>query len=113
MPQYLLHQDQVDTELNKTAPLPTQVTRALLPLLEKHSPSIVLNIGSMGVITGLPYLASYTVSKAFNLVSSEAMRMELRVVCVRNSQDKNPACLPVEPGQHAAISWFCRLLLDV
>lgn len=56
---------------------PTQLTKALLPLLTDNSPSLIMNVGSMAGLWGLPYLSVYCASKAFNMLFSDALKQEI------------------------------------
>lgn len=67
-----------DRLINVNVRFPTQLTRALLPLLQKNSPALILNLGSASAISGLPYLTVYSGSKAFNMIFSAALKAEIR-----------------------------------
>lgn len=67
----------------------TQVTRALLPVLEKNGPSLIMNISSIAAY-GIPYLPVYSGSKGFVDSFSYSLRAEMKadkkdieVLCVR------------------------------
>ena len=62
--------------MNINATFPTQLTRALLPVLRRNGPALLLNIGSGGAI-GTPYLAVYSGAKAFIRFWSKGLRREL------------------------------------
>ena len=68
----------VDKHLNLNARFPAQLTRALLPLLIANGPSLVLNMTSGVALRGLPFLTTYSCSKAFNYTFSECLRAEMR-----------------------------------
>ncbi|PSK34147.1 hypothetical protein B9Z65_8473 [Elsinoe australis] len=67
----------VDALINLNLRFPTQLTKALLPILQKNEPSLVVNIGSGAGEMGLPYLGVYCGSKAFNLRWNQAMKAEM------------------------------------
>lgn len=67
----------------------TQVTRALLPVLEKNGPSLVMNISSLASY-GIPFIPVYSGSKGFVDSFSHSLRAEMKadkkdveVLCVR------------------------------
>lgn len=67
------------TEIKETITLntifPTQLTRALLPQLQK--PSLILNVSSYAGLYPPPYLAVYAATKAYNNSFSVALSREL------------------------------------
>lgn len=65
-----------DNLINLNARFPTHLTRALLSLLQKSSPALVMNIGSMSSF-GVPYASIYSGSKAYNMSFSNALAAEL------------------------------------
>ena len=67
----------VDKLVNLNARFPTQVTRALLPLLSTNGPSLIMNIGSAAGQLGLPFLTVYSACKSFNKTFTEALKMEV------------------------------------
>ncbi|KAF4553060.1 Short chain dehydrogenase-like protein 29 [Elsinoe fawcettii] len=67
----------VETIISMNLRFPVHITRALLPLLRQHQPSLVLNVGSGAGEMGIPYLGVYCGSKAFNLRWSQAMAAEM------------------------------------
>lgn len=56
---------------------PVEVTRQLLPLLEKSSHAQVVNVGSVSGILTTPFSGAYCATKAALHSLSDAMRMEL------------------------------------
>lgn len=54
----------------------TQLTRALLPTLRRHEPSLIMNIGSI-TETGLLWLSVYSSTKAFMHSFGKALRVGL------------------------------------
>ncbi|RMY88315.1 hypothetical protein D0862_10477 [Hortaea werneckii] len=61
-----------------TAHFPTQITRAVLPLLHRHQPASILNIGSGVSELPAPYLTSYSAAKAYNKTFSANLAAELQ-----------------------------------
>lgn len=72
-----LDQPYVDKIINLNARFPTQLTRALIPLFTSNSPSLIMNITSLTALNGLPYLATYSSSKAFNYCFSQSLKAEM------------------------------------
>lgn len=66
-----------DNLINLNLRFPSQLTRALLPLLVDNSPALVMNITSALALRGLPYLSIYSASKSFNYTFGEALRAEM------------------------------------
>ena len=70
--------EDVDAIMNLNARFPTQLTKALLPqLTQTNSPSLIMNIGSMGDFC-VPYATVYGGSKGFNMTWSSSLAMELK-----------------------------------
>lgn len=70
----------VDGVVNLNARFTTQLTRALLPMLRKSKPSLVVNMGSItgyGAPMGMPYLSVYSGTKAYILAWSQALTREM------------------------------------
>lgn len=67
----------IDTNIALNARFPTRLTSALLPTLKANSPSLVINAGSYAGIFGLPYIATYTATKAYIHTFTRALRAEL------------------------------------
>ncbi|KAI6845407.1 hypothetical protein KC332_g3354 [Hortaea werneckii] len=61
-----------------TAHFPTQITRALLPHLQRHQPATILNIGSGVSELPAPYLSFYGAAKAYNKTFSANLAAELQ-----------------------------------
>ncbi|KAG4441959.1 hypothetical protein IFR05_002578 [Cadophora sp. M221] len=77
----------IDRLLNVNARFPTQITRAVLPLLQGHGgPALIMTMGSMSDF-GFPYLGIYSAAKAFDLIFSTALKRELAAESVRQSDD--------------------------
>ncbi|CAD0100851.1 unnamed protein product [Aureobasidium mustum] len=67
----------VDQMINLNSRFPTQLTRALLPLLSRSSPSLIMSTCSITGFRGLPYLSVYSASKAFNYALNQSLVSEL------------------------------------
>ena len=67
----------IDTNIAINARFPTRLTAALLPMLKANSPSLIINAGSYAGIFGLPYIATYTATKAYIHTFTRALRAEL------------------------------------
>ena len=80
-PQYISHSeiphDDIDTQLNVNIRFPTQLTRAMLPILRENGPSVILNCGSSEGVIGVPYIVTYTSSKAYIHTFSGALKAEM------------------------------------
>lgn len=70
--------EQVGAFMDVNARFPTEITRALLPLLQKSSPALVMNIGSCTSEFGIPYLSVYSGCKAYNKGWSESLASEMQ-----------------------------------
>ena len=57
---------------------PTEITRVTLPLLIRHSPALILNIGSIGGDIPGPYISVYSGAKAYNKAWSACLGAELK-----------------------------------
>lgn len=68
----------VDKMINLNSRFPTQLLRALLPLLSKNGPSLVMSACSVTGFRGLPYLSVYSASKAFNYALNQSLASELK-----------------------------------
>ena len=55
---------------------PTVLTNALLPILSRYQPSLIMNVGSTSC-AGVPYLSVYTATKAYIATWSFALSTEL------------------------------------
>ncbi|KAK4539596.1 hypothetical protein LTR36_010532 [Oleoguttula mirabilis] len=69
--------EHIDAQLNINARFPTQLIRALLPTLQESQPSIILNCGSAGALVGIPYIATYTATKAYVHTLTMALKAEM------------------------------------
>lgn len=55
LPHWLVPAADIETQINVNLRFPTQLTRAILPLLIENGPSLILNCGSIGGIMGVRY----------------------------------------------------------
>lgn len=67
----------IDTNIAINARFPTRLTAALLPVLKANQPSLIINAGSYAGTWGLPYIATYTATKAYIHTFTHALRTEL------------------------------------
>lgn len=67
----------IDCNIAMNARFPTRLTSALLPVLKKNRPSLIINAGSFAGIFGMPYIATYTATKAYVHTFTRALRAEL------------------------------------
>jgi 17beta-estradiol 17-dehydrogenase / very-long-chain 3-oxoacyl-CoA reductase len=68
----------LDEQINVNIRFPTQLTAALLPVITRSAPALILNIGSIVATFHLPYLATYSASKSYVLSFSASLGKELR-----------------------------------
>lgn len=68
--------NEVDALLNLNSRFATHLTRALLPLLQRNQPGLIINVGSAASM-GIPYLAVYSGTKGFNMSWGKSLQMEL------------------------------------
>ena len=69
-------ESRITENISLNALFPFHLTRTLLPSLIRHSPSLVMNISSLGD-DGYPLLALYSASKAFLMTETRALRLEM------------------------------------
>jgi len=69
----------IDWNININVRFQTQLTRAVLPLLERNSPSLIINMGSIASIGGLPLGSVYAAGKAYDMVFSNSLRLEMQL----------------------------------
>ncbi|KAI1740768.1 short chain dehydrogenase [Xylaria scruposa] len=77
-------EERVTGNVSLNALFPLHLTRALLPTLIRHAPSLVINISSMAD-QGFPLLVSYGASKAFLMTATRALRLEMEMEGLGNS----------------------------
>lgn len=68
---------EVDALISINIRFTTQLTRALLPTLKRHEPSLIMNIGSISE-TGTPWLSVYSPTKAYMHSFSKALNLEMK-----------------------------------
>jgi len=68
----------LDALINMNLRFPAQVTHALLPGLKTHTPSLIVNIGSVAGQLAMPYVSAYGACKSFNNHFSRALKAEMR-----------------------------------
>ena len=67
----------IDANIAINARFPTRLTSALLPVLKRNSPALVINAGSYAGVFGMPYIATYTATKAYVHTFTRALRAEV------------------------------------
>ncbi|KAI0549282.1 short chain dehydrogenase [Xylaria curta] len=77
-------EERVTGNVSLNALFPLHLTRALLPTLIRHAPSLVINISSMAD-QGFPLLVSYGASKAFLMTATRSLRLEMEMEGLGNS----------------------------
>jgi len=68
---------QVDQLINLNARFAVQLTRVLLPILERNGPSLIMNISSVATV-GMPYLSIYVGTKGLINTFTKALNSEMR-----------------------------------
>lgn len=68
----------IDTNIAVNARFPTRLTATLLPMLKANRPSLIINAGSYAGTWGLPYIATYTATKAYIHTFTQSLRAELQ-----------------------------------
>ena len=92
---------EMDNLMNVNARFPTQLTRAILPILSKSDdPSLIINIGSLGNVSGVPYCVTYAGCKALNMAISKSLDMELR------AEGRNIDVLAVSVGRVTEVATY-------
>ena len=90
--------EEVEAIINTNARFPTQLSKALLPkLTQTNSPSLIVNIGSMGDFC-VPYATIYGGSKGFNMTWSSSLAMELK------SEGRDVEVLAISVGRVTDVS---------
>ncbi|KAA6410267.1 MAG: hypothetical protein FRX48_05688 [Lasallia pustulata] len=70
---------EVDDGIQLNLGFATRLTHALLPILQRNQPSLIINISSAAGIMSMPYLVVYSSSKAYNVSFSRHLSAELKV----------------------------------
>ncbi len=94
-------EDVVTSNVSLNALFPLHLTRALLPNLARHGPSVVMNISTL-VDDGLPLLTSYSASKVFIMAATRAVRLEVEMEGLANDVE----ILGVKVGKTTGASGF-------
>ncbi|KAI5925889.1 putative oxidoreductase,short chain dehydrogenase [Camillea tinctor] len=72
-------EDTITESISLNGLFPLYLTRALLPNLIRHAPSLVINTNTM-IDQGFPLVASYSASKEFIMAITRALRLEMQMV---------------------------------
>ena len=72
--------EQVEHVIAMNSIYPTQMTRALLPILQKNSPSLIMNISSLAAVVPIPYGSIYNGAKSYLGHWSHSMTLEMRAL---------------------------------
>lgn len=80
------------------ARFPTHLTAALIPILEKNSPSLIINISSLAD-EGTPWITMYSGAKAMLMGWSKGLAREMEAV------GRDIEVLGVETGQVTGVGW--------
>jgi 17beta-estradiol 17-dehydrogenase / very-long-chain 3-oxoacyl-CoA reductase len=68
---------EIDENINLNARFLTQLTRAVLPILEHNAPALIINMGSIAAVAGLPLGSVYAGGKAYDMAFSNSLRLEM------------------------------------
>ena len=68
---------EVDAFIDVNLRFSTHITRALLPILLRNTPSLVLNVGSIAGEIPTAYATVYSGAKAYNMAWSRSLRAEM------------------------------------
>jgi 17beta-estradiol 17-dehydrogenase / very-long-chain 3-oxoacyl-CoA reductase len=74
--------EDIDKYINMNVRFPTQLTRALLPVLIQNEPSLIVNLSSFAALYPSPYVSVYAGSKAFNLAWGASLKAEMRAEAI-------------------------------
>ncbi|PGH34997.1 hypothetical protein GX50_02131 [[Emmonsia] crescens] len=69
--------EEADRLINVNMRFMTQLSRVLLPLLERDSPALIINISSVTKV-GMPYLTVYAATKAYIQSLTNGLNMEMK-----------------------------------
>ena len=67
----------IDDNIAINARFPTRLTSVLLSVLKANSPALIVNAGSYAGVFGLPYIATYTSTKAYVHTFTRSLRAEV------------------------------------
>ncbi|CAK4034724.1 Hypothetical predicted protein [Lecanosticta acicola] len=70
--------EQIRSVLEVNVRFPTEITRALLPQLQRNGSALIMNIGSATSELSLPYLSIYSGCKGYNQCWSRCLEAEMR-----------------------------------
>ncbi|TKA71134.1 hypothetical protein B0A55_08216 [Friedmanniomyces simplex] len=102
-PKYQSHAEttpaNIDTILYINARFPVHLTAALLPTLRENKPALIINCGSATGSFGLPYLATYSGTKAFTEGFSKSLDAEL--ACEGLEKDIEVKCITINNTRSA------------
>ncbi|MCJ1243249.1 hypothetical protein MMC30_000446 [Trapelia coarctata] len=88
---------EIDENINLNARFPMQLTRAMLPILERSGPSLIITLGSMAAVAGAPLYSVYAANKASDVIFSHSLRLEVLL------EGKDIEVLAVQVGEvHSA-----------
>ncbi|KAI4126901.1 MAG: hypothetical protein LQ347_004806 [Umbilicaria vellea] len=73
-----LSTQEIDDTIQLNLGFATQITHALLPILERNQPSLIINISSVAAVLSTPYLTLYSASKAYNISFSRNLSAEFK-----------------------------------
>ncbi len=74
--------DQLNNMMQLNMNVVVNLSRSLIPELKKHTKSYILNVASTAAYQAVPTLATYAASKAFVVLFTRGMRMELKETSV-------------------------------
>ncbi|KAK5680663.1 hypothetical protein LTS10_007596 [Elasticomyces elasticus] len=96
-PMYQSHEEtttaNIDTIFNINARFPIHLTSALMPFLRESKPALILNCGSGAGAFGVPYLVTYSGTKAFIEGFSRSLAAEL--MCEGLDKDIEVKCFTI------------------
>lgn len=70
--------DVIQSTIDMNASFPAAITHALLPMLERNQPALILNTGSIVAMLPPPYLGIYSASKSFVMNWNESLWQEMK-----------------------------------
>ncbi|KAK5173341.1 uncharacterized protein LTR77_002022 [Saxophila tyrrhenica] len=80
-PQFVAHSEipheDIDAIINLNLRFGTHLIRELLPVLRENGPALLANIGSVGGIVGVPYITTYSATKAYVHTLTESLKNEM------------------------------------
>ena len=82
-----------DTIFNINARFPVHLTNLLMPTLIENKPALILNCGSGASVFGVPYLVTYSATKAFNEGFTKGLAAEM--ACEGLDKDIEVKCFTI------------------